>query len=39
MTWNGKAISKVMGWGMCEGNPNSLDEQLFSQDLVRGNPK
>jgi hypothetical protein len=23
----------------CKGNPNSLDEQLFSQDLVRGNPK
>jgi hypothetical protein len=22
-----------------KGNPNSLDEQLFSQDLVRGNPK
>jgi hypothetical protein len=25
--------------GTCKGNPNSLDEQLFSQDLVRGNPK
>jgi hypothetical protein len=24
---------------VCKGNPNSLDEQLFSQDLVRGNPK
>jgi hypothetical protein len=24
---------------ICKGNPNSLDEQLFSQDLVRGNPK
>jgi hypothetical protein len=23
----------------CKGNPNSLDAQLFSQDLVRGNPK
>jgi hypothetical protein len=23
----------------CKGNPNSQDEQLFSQDLVRGNPK
>jgi hypothetical protein len=23
----------------CKGNPNSLDEQLYSQDLVRGNPK
>jgi hypothetical protein len=23
----------------CKGNPNSLDEQHFSQDLVRGNPK
>jgi hypothetical protein len=23
----------------CKGNPNSLDEQLCSQDLVRGNPK
>jgi hypothetical protein len=23
----------------CKGNPNSLDEQLFSQDLARGNPK
>jgi hypothetical protein len=23
----------------CKGNSNSLDEQLFSQDLARGNPK
>jgi hypothetical protein len=23
----------------CKGNPNSLDEQLFTQDLARGNPK
>jgi hypothetical protein len=23
----------------CKGNPNSLDEQLCSQDLVRGNSK
>jgi hypothetical protein len=23
----------------CKGNPNSLDEQLFSQDLARENPK
>jgi hypothetical protein len=23
----------------CKGNPNSLDEQLFSQNLARGNPK
>jgi hypothetical protein len=23
----------------CKGNPNSIDEQLFSQYLVRGNPK
>jgi hypothetical protein len=23
----------------CKGNPNSLDEQLCSQNLVRGNPK
>jgi hypothetical protein len=22
-----------------KGNPNSLDEQLFTQDLARGNPK
>jgi hypothetical protein len=24
---------------LCKGNPNSLDEQLLSQDLVRGDPK
>jgi hypothetical protein len=23
----------------CKGNPNSLNKQLFTQDLVRGNPK
>jgi hypothetical protein len=23
----------------CKGNPNSLDEQPFSQDLARGNPR
>jgi hypothetical protein len=23
----------------CKGNPNSLDEQLFTQDLARRNPK
>jgi hypothetical protein len=23
----------------CKGNPNGIDEQLFSQYLVRGNPK
>jgi hypothetical protein len=22
-----------------KGNPNSLDEQLFTQDLAKGNPK
>jgi hypothetical protein len=27
------------GMGYCKGNPNSLDKQLFSQDLVMGNPK
>jgi hypothetical protein len=26
-------------WPTCKGNPNSIDEQLFSQYLVRGNPK
>jgi hypothetical protein len=26
-------------YDLCKGNPNSLDKQLFSQDLVRGNPK
>jgi hypothetical protein len=31
----------VVAVGVCEckGNPNSLDEQLFSQDLVRENLK
>jgi hypothetical protein len=32
-----------MGWlsevRECKGNPNSLNEQLCSQDLVRGNTK
>jgi hypothetical protein len=23
----------------CKGNPNSIDKQIFSQYLVRGNPK
>jgi hypothetical protein len=27
------------GSEQCKGNPNSLDEQLFTQDLARGNPK
>jgi hypothetical protein len=29
----------TMYYNGCKGNPNSLDEQLCSQDLVRGNPK
>jgi hypothetical protein len=27
------------GGGCCKDNPNSLDKQLCSQDLVRVNPK
>jgi hypothetical protein len=29
----------LSGIGGCKDNPNSIDEQLFSQYLVRGNPK
>jgi hypothetical protein len=32
-------MAEKMAADGCKGNPNSLDEQLFSQDLVRGNPK
>jgi hypothetical protein len=34
-----KVVQFAGQWGICKGNPNSLDEQLFSQDLVRGNSK
>jgi hypothetical protein len=33
--------SMILGynWLHCKGNPVSLDEQLLTQDLTRGNPK
>jgi hypothetical protein len=32
-------VPKLSWIGGCKGNPNSLDEQLLTQDLARGNPK
>jgi hypothetical protein len=34
-----KALPVLNAKRYCKGNPNSLDEQLFTQDLARGNPK
>jgi hypothetical protein len=39
-SYHGQATwTVIIRMDYCKGNPNSLDEQLFTQDLARGNTK